>query len=399
MTMVSMASSRLVKAAGFLVLLLAILSGHSSTARAHATGETYVWLNVGETDLHGQFQIRLEDLRTKLGIELPEEPDAARQRIAETAPEVWAYLQERFQIFAGGQEIPWDPDGTGLEEAPGFGHFAQYFYRTPEIEVPDRLTIRNEVLLEHDRLHRGLLLIETNAKTGQTYGAEFTVQVFSPSTVEQELDLTSVEHILSPRDFVWQGMLHIWIGIDHILFLVALLLPAVLVQRDPLTGNKWSRLPHFRSALWNVIKIVTVFTVAHSITLTLAALDIVRLPSALVESMIALSIIFVAVNNIIPRFHVNTLAIIFFFGLFHGLGFASVMGELPFRMVDLIKVVLAFNIGVELGQVIIVAAVMPLLWWLARYRLYPRMVLVGGSLAITVVATHWLIERAGGISL
>jgi hypothetical protein len=382
-----------------LVLLLAILAATGSEVRAHATGESYVWLNVGESTLHGEFQIRLDDLRTKLGIAMPEEPEAARQRIAETAPEVWAYLQEKFAIFAGGQEITWEPVSTDLQEAEGLGHFARYLYRTPDIDVPDRLTVRYEVLLEHDRFHRGLLLIETNAKTGEQYGGEFTVQVFSPSNTVQELDLTAVEGILKPRDFVWQGMLHIWIGIDHILFLVALLLPAVLVRRDPLTGEQWSRLPRFRSALWNVVKIVTVFTVAHSITLTLAALDIVTLPSRLVESMIALSIIFVAVNNIVPKFHVNTLAVIFFFGLFHGMGFASVMGDLPFRMVDLLKVILAFNIGVELGQIAIVAAIMPLLFWLARSQLYPRMVLVGGSVAICFVAAFWLVERATGLTL
>ncbi len=388
----------LLKHALLFALIVFCWAQPSSEARAHATGENYVWLNVGETDLHGVFEIRLEDLRTKLGLSIPPDPEAARERVAETAPEVWAYIRDKFSITADGQEIVLEPQGTDLREAEGLGHFAKYFYRTPEMVVPDLLTVRNEIFLDEDRFHRALLLIETNAKTGEAYGGEFTVQIFSATNVEQELDLTAVEAILEPRDFVWQGVLHIWIGIDHVLFLLTLLLPAVLVYQASATNGQWSRLPHFRSALWNIVKIVTVFTVAHSITLTLAALDIVRLPSRFVETMIALSIIVVALNNIFPRYRVSTLAIIFFFGLFHGLGFASVMGDLPFRMVSLIKVVLAFNIGVELGQVAIVAAAIPLLYWLAQFDFYPRWVLKGGSVVIAIIAAYWLFERATGIS-
>ena len=390
--------SKLLKCIGLLVVA-GLLAGLSSDARAHATGESYVWLNVGENELHGQFQLRLEDLRTKLGIDMPEDPEAARQRVAETAPQVWEYIRAKFSLSAAGEEIPWEAVRTDLLEAEGLGHFARYYYQTPDMAVPDVLTVRNEIFLEEDRFHRALLLIETNAKTGEQYASEFTVQIFSPTNTVQELDLTAVEAILRPWDFVWQGMLHIWIGIDHVLFLLTLLLPAVLIYQASATGKQWSRLPHFRSALWNLVKIVTVFTIAHSITLTLAALDLVRLPSRFVESVIALSIIVVALNNILPRFRINTLAIIFFFGLFHGLGFASVMGDLPFRMTDMVKVVLAFNIGVELGQVAIVAAAMPFLYWLAKYDFYPRWILMGGSAVIGILAAYWLVERATGYSL
>jgi len=388
----------LLKHAFLFALIVFCWAQPSSEARAHATGENYVWLNVGENELHGLFEIRLEDLRTKLGLSIPPDPEGARERVAETAPEVWAYIREKFSITADGQEIVLEPQGTDLREAEGLGHFAKYFYRTPEMVVPDLLTVRNKIFIDEDPFHRALLLIETNAKTGETYGGEFTVQIFSPTNVEQELDLTAVEAILEPRDFVWQGVLSIWIGTDHVLFLLTLLLPAVLVYQASATNGRWSRLPHFRSALWNVIKIVIVFAVAHSIALILAALDIVQLPSRFVETMIALSIIVVALNNIFPRYRASTLAIIFFFGLFHGLGLASVMGDLPFRMVSLIKVVLAFNIGVEIGQVAIVAAAIPLLYWLAQFDFYPRWVLKGGSVVIAIIAAYWLFERATGIT-
>ncbi len=227
--------SKLLKCIGLLVVA-GLLAGLSSDARAHATGESYVWLNVGENELHGQFQLRLEDLRTKLGIDMPEDPEAARQRVAETAPQVWEYIRAKFSLSAAGEEIPWESVRTDLLEAEGLGHFARYYYQTPDMAVPDVLTVRNEIFLEEDRFHRALLLIETNAKTGEQYASEFTVQIFSPTNTVQELDLTAVEAILRPWDFVWQGMLHIWIGIDHVLFLLTLLLPAVLIYQASATG-------------------------------------------------------------------------------------------------------------------------------------------------------------------
>jgi hypothetical protein len=187
-----------------------------------------------------------------------------------------------------------------------------------------------------------------------------------------------------------QGVLHIWIGIDHILFLVALMLTTVVVWRD----GDWQPVDRFGQAMWRLLKIVTVFTLAHSITLLLAALDIISLPSRLVESVIALSIVLVALNNIFPRVREGGLWIILVLGLFHGLGFASVMGHLPFRMVDLLGVVIGFNAGVEIGQIAIVAVLFPILYLLRRSRLYEPVVLKGVSAVLIVVAGWWLLERS-----
>ena len=193
--------------------------------------------------------------------------------------------------------------------------------------------------------------------------------------------------------FLWQGVLHIWIGIDHILFLVVLLLPAVLKRED----NQWKPVESFPIAMWNVVKIVTVFTIAHSITLGLAALEYVRLPGALVESIIAASIVLVAANNIVPKFKEGSAVIIFLFGLFHGMGFASVMGEIPFRMQSIFKILVGFNIGVELGQLAIVAGAFVILYALRNVKAYQPIVLRGGSAVAGLVATFWFIERAFGL--
>jgi hypothetical protein len=249
------------------------------------------------------------------------------------------------------------------------------------------------MLYEGDRLHRGLLLVESNAKTGINYGAEHVAMVFGPVSSEQSLDLRSIPRALGARDMIWQGVLHIWIGIDHVLFLVALMLPTVLV----LAGNHWRPVSDFHKALWNVLKIVTVFTIAHSVTLLLAATGVLDVPSRLVESVIALSIALVALNNIAGRMRDGSLLVILALGLFHGLGFATVMGHLPFRTTTLLKAVLGFNIGVELGQLAIVAVVFPALFLMRSRPLYMPVVLKGGSFALILVSGAWFVQRAFGM--
>ena len=197
------------------------------------------------------------------------------------------------------------------------------------------------------------------------------------------------------------------------MFLVTLLLASVLLRRDnetqpvsddvegatdnelqAVSGKTWIPVKGFAGAFWNILKIVTVFTVAHSITLALASLDIISLEGWIVESIIAFSNILVALNNIFPVFHDRTWIILFIFGLFHGMGFASVMKDLPFRMGDLRQLLLSFNIGVELGQLAIVIGVFPVIFFLRKSKIYQPIFLVGGSLAICVIAAWWFYERA-----
>jgi len=387
------------------ILMLGLFAAPS--AYAHATGENYVWLNVEESHVEGRFEMRLSDAREMLGVSLPElDPKAegaalepAREQLRAQAEAVQSYLRERFEIRANGQVVPYEFTGVDVTPAHGLGHFVQFLYRTGTFDVPRQLDIRNEVLLDKgDRFHRSLLLIEYDRRSGKEYGAEFTALVFGANHSEQTLELDDVRGLLRVREFIWQGVLHIWIGIDHVLFLIALLLTAVLVRRkeeDELDGRgPWEPVAHFKSAFWKIVTIVTTFTVAHSVTLSLAALDIISLPGRVVESIIALSIVLVALNNIWPKVREGHWLVIFFFGLFHGMGFASVMGELPFRMMHLMKVIVAFNIGVEIGQVVIVAAAFPVLFLLRRSKFYQPILLKGGSALIGLLALWWFIERA-----
>ncbi len=191
--------------------------------------------------------------------------------------------------------------------------------------------------------------------------------------------------------YVAQGVGHIWSGYDHILFLMALLLPAVLTRVD----GAWQPVDSFRAALIAVVKTVTAFTLAHSVTLTLAALGYIQIPSRLVESAIAASVAVAALNNVRPMVRQDgTWPMAFAFGLVHGLGFASAMFELGLPRATLLPALIGFNIGVELGQLAIVAVFLPAAFALRATAFYTRGVMQAGSIGIVAVAAVWFVQRA-----
>lgn len=189
--------------------------------------------------------------------------------------------------------------------------------------------------------------------------------------------------------FTIEGIWHIWIGIDHILFLVALLLPSVL----RLENGKWNPVSNFKDAFYNVLKVVTAFTIAHSVTLTLAALDIVTLPSKFVESVIALSVVLAALNNIFPIVSDRVWAVAFGFGLIHGFGFANVLADLELPTGTLAIALFSFNIGVELGQLAIVLAFFPVIFFFRKQAFYQPVNLRFGSAVIAMIASLWIVDR------
>jgi hypothetical protein len=191
--------------------------------------------------------------------------------------------------------------------------------------------------------------------------------------------------------FLWQGMWHIWIGYDHIVFLLVLLLPAVFRRTD--SGREV--VPGFAGALRQVLVIVSSFTVAHSITLTFAAMGWIELPGRLVESAIAASVLLAALANFLPRAAGGRGAwLASGFGLLHGFGFAGALGELAPSAGRIWQSLLAFNIGVELGQVAIVAVFLPVAFLLRRTSFYRFGALYGGSAAAALVALRWFVQRA-----
>jgi hypothetical protein len=233
-----------------------------------------------------------------------------------------------------------------------------------------------------DSQHRGLLNLVEQGRSRST--------VFSADRGEQVVGGEAGSALGQLAAYVDEGIWHIWLGYDHILFLLSLLLPAVLVRRD----RQWQAAQSFRAAFVDVAKVVTAFTLAHSITLSLAALGVVSLPSRLVESAIALSVVLAALNNVVPVVAHGRWLAAFGFGLLHGFGFAGALQDLGLPAGSLALSLAGFNLGVEIGQLAIVALFLPLAYVLRDTVTYRRWLLAGGSGAIAAVATVWLVERA-----
>lgn len=214
-------------------------------------------------------------------------------------------------------------------------------------------------------------------------------RILSARSTATQFELPRVNAWVQFNDYLQEGIWHIWIGFDHILFLIALLLPAAVIR----TRKCWQVTENMKTAVYGVIKIVTAFTIAHSITLALSVFELISLPSWLIETVIAVSVMIAALNNIFAWWQDKLWSIAFIFGLIHGMGFASVLAQLGLPYSAKLLSLFAFNVGVEAGQLAIVAAVLPLIFGLRNLRIYHRVVIHGGSYLIALVAIFWLVER------
>jgi hypothetical protein len=240
------------------------------------------------------------------------------------------------------------------------------------------------LLFDVDPMHRGL--VQWVAPGNQSAQA----LVFGTESAEQTLALAPQGAWPTLRQYLMDGVWHIWIGYDHILFLLALLLPSVLVRR----AGAWEGVPRSGAAVRDVVKVVTAFTLAHSITLSLAALEVISLPSRLVESAIAASVVLAALNNLRGTVESRRWVLAFCFGLIHGFGFASVLTDLGLPQQALVLALVGFNVGVEIGQLAIVAVFLPLAFSLRSTGFYRVGVLKAGSVLVAVLAGWWLVQRA-----
>ena len=186
--------------------------------------------------------------------------------------------------------------------------------------------------------------------------------------------------------FAWQGIWHVWIGYDHLIFLLLLLLPAVVRRGGSEAGRG-------RAIALDLARIVTAFTVAHSITLGLAATELVRLPERPIEVAIAMSLVVAGVTNLAPRLYGLRLPLAFGFGLVHGFGFANALAGLDAGGSPMWPVLAGFNIGVELANLAVIAAVLPLLLWTGRFAWYAPRAMPAVSLVAAAIGAAWMMQR------
>jgi hypothetical protein len=367
------------------ILLLFALLVLAGPASAHKPSDSYLSLDDTarqDAPLQGRWDIALRDLDYAIGLDGDGDGRLTWDEVRSRHDAIAAYALARLRLTRGGQACTLAA-GEQLVDSHTDGAYTvlRFSARCPSAGP---LQVDYRLFADVDPQHKGLLSVtRADGVRSVVLGSD------NPRVVLEEGGAQGF------ASFVREGIWHIWIGYDHILFLLSLLLPAVLVWRD----HRWHAVAGPRAALLDVLRIVSAFTLAHSITLSIAALGIVHLPSRWVESAIALSVLLAALNNLRPVFHGRRWAVAFAFGLVHGFGFANVLADLGLQSGALAAPLVGFNLGVEIGQLAIVAAFLPLAYALRNTRLYLRMVLAGGSGVIMLVAAIWLGERLFDLQL
>ncbi len=373
--------------AALLALVLALVAGG---AQAHKPSDSYLALSVEDSAVRGQWDIALRDLEFAIGLDADGNGEITWGELRARHADIAAYALARLAVRADGRACRLSPTGQLVDEHSDGAYAVLRFAAdcgAGTATVPETIEVEYRLFFDLDPTHRGLLRLERDgaAQTG----------VLSPERPRLAFRGGESSRLAQFFDYLREGVWHIWVGFDHILFLLSLLLPSVLVLR----GARWDAAVGFRGTFWDVLKVVTSFTVAHSITLSLAALSVVSLPSRLVESTIALSVVLAALNNLKPVVAERRWAVAFAFGLVHGFGFASVLADLGLPQGALLLALVGFNGGVEVGQLAIVCAFLPLAYALRGSWFYRRLVFAGGSAAIALVALVWLAERALDLKL
>ena len=358
----------------------------SCNVAAHKPSDSYLTLRVAGETVSGQWDIALRDLDFAIGLDANGDAQITWGEVRAKQNDISAYALSRLGISTAGQACPAHVNEYLIDDhTDGAYAVLRFTARCPA--AVQTLQTRYALFFDIDPQHKGLLRLE--------YAGQSVTGIFSPTSAAQEFTLARPNKLRQFLDYGHEGVWHIWIGFDHILFLLALLLPAVVLRLN----KKWQAVTAFKPAFWQVFKIVTAFTVAHSITLSLATLGIVSLPSRWVEATIAASVVIAALNNVYPLFRERRWMMAFAFGLIHGFGFASVLRDLGLPQDALVLALVGFNLGVEAGQLVIVAAFLPVAYTLRQSWFYQRLILLGGSYLIAALASVWLVERAFDLKL
>ena len=346
---------------------------------AHVTSTSYLTLELGGGQVQGEWEIAVRDIEYVLRLDRARFPPEAAVPLEALA----GYALPRLTLRADGRDVPAEILDASVGLRDGVPHalftLAAPWPEAARLEIDYRLFVVDE-----DPNHRALFSV--------TSGEMTHTGVLEKDSPLRRLTLREPSLRATFADFLHQGVWHIWLGFDHVAFLLALLLPSVLVR----TASGWEVAGNGRRVLAEVLRVVTAFTVAHSVTLVLATLGLVRLPGSIVEPAIAVSVLWAAAANLRPTSRVHGWPAAFAFGLLHGFGFAGALQELELPARHLGWALLAFNVGVELGQLALVTAFVPLAFAWRERGWYQTRVLRYGSLMIAVLAVIWLGQRLSG---
>jgi hypothetical protein len=357
---------------GWFTVLLALLP---FAARAHNPDTSYARIDIAAKAVEFTFTYDYATLNRIISLDTNRDSALSREELAAATPAIERFLRrtiylelnERDAVF--GDFIPptWPNDVATTIPASDFGQrLAIFKFRNAILHAPDSVAVTFDFFREFGERHTILGNFVWNGAENEVIFTRFEPDYLFDTGYR----IPALEQF---TQYLKLGVEHIFRGYDHVAFLLALL---------------------FVRRFVDVLKIVTAFSVAHTITLALAALQIVTAPPRLVESLIAASIVYVALENLFREATPNhRWKIAGAFGLVHGFGFATILSELGLPATGLVQSLLAFNLGVELGQIAIAGACWPFIWWIAQKSWAPR-VRIGVAIVLIAFGSAWFVDRA-----
>ncbi len=380
--------TRLLRATRALVLMLA--AGFAGMASAHKSSDAYLTLQVDGTTIEQRFDIALRDIDRDINLDADNDGQLTWGEVRRRWPDMVQLAVSGVRVSADGQACIESGNGAEQLDEHSDGRYA-VLRRTLRCGAPvQTLDIDYTLFVGSDATHRGIVRIAGASAADRT-----AVLTPGAGTVHFAIRPDAGAHGRSFLGFVVEGMHHIASGLDHVLFLVTLLMVAVW-RRD---GAGWVPRDSAASAWRETLRLVTAFTVAHSVTLGLAASGVLAPPSRWVESIIAASVLVAALDNLRPFIGGPRWIMVALFGLAHGFGFAGPLQALGLQQGQLALPLLGFNLGVELGQLVVVALLLPLACALRDAPVYRFGVVRGGSAAIAGVAAVWMVERGFALNV
>jgi len=359
--------------AALLALMLA------APASAHLSSDSYLRIDAEDQAITGQWDIALRDLDVAVGLDANGDGDITWGEVKAKRREIEAYAFSHLTVGGGGGDCATNPTALLADQHADGGYAVLRFDLTCPAR-PAALTVRYRLLFDLDPTHRGLLTVSDS-------GAAHTA-ILGPERPAYSVAFGAAQ-TAGFLSFLRLGIEHIISGRDHLLFLAVLLMPALGAVR--------------RRGIWSSLleagALLSLFTAAHAVTVTLAALRVIEVPARISEAAIAFSIAITAADNIRPFLGNRRSVIAFGFGLIHGLGFASALGPLALRGWPLIAALAGFNLGIELVQLTLALIAFAVMFVLAG-RTFPTPRIPTGallpltSLVILGFSAYWFVDRS-----
>nr|WP_297349625.1 HupE/UreJ family protein [uncultured Glaciecola sp.] len=349
---------------------------------AHELSTTFVAAELSDDgSLNGQVKLDVLDLKEVLTLDINANGELTWGEIEASTEIIQNYISNGLRFFADKEQCMLNVNNQlELQELTGVTYLVLPF--SSQCPQMSQLSFEYSLLFDAAANHKAIFSLRVES--------EQHVFIVDDQNVRNSIDV-SVNKSSSWATFgafIYQGIFHILIGLDHILFLLTLLLTICLYRQV----NEWKDIESKKVIIRKTLVIITSFTIAHSITLSGTALGIIPVMGSWIEVVIAASILFNVINNLFPMIK-NLGLITFIFGLIHGMGFAGALSEFGFTKEHQLLSVLGFNLGVEIGQLGLLVVLLPILLWLRKSNYYKWYGMQLFSLLVGGLAIYWILER------